>query len=87
MSGVKLFSRAPRSMNLVRLGATLVLEQGSNGLGACSEHAGLLPKSSSLEMRVDSKWVFRGFEIGEGNLSWDSYSGFFCSLFFFLFLT
>lgn len=81
---LKLFSRGPRSRNLVRLGATLVLEQGSDGLGACSEHAGLLPKSSSLEMRVDSKWAFRGFEIGEGNLSWDSYSGFF-SLFFFLF--
>lgn len=72
-------------MNLVRMGATLVLEQGSNGLGACSEHAGLSPKSSNLEMRVDSKWAFKGWEIGEGNLSWDSYGGFFFLCFSFCF--
>lgn len=30
-------------------GSHSVLEQGSDGLGACSEHAGLLPKSSSLD--------------------------------------
>lgn len=63
----------------MRLGATLPQNKVVIDRGACSEHAGLLPKSSSLEMRVDSKWAFRGFEIGEGNLSWDSqWIFFFC---------
>lgn len=72
-------------MNLVRMGTTLVLEQGSNWLGACSQHAGLSSKSSNLEMRVDSKWAFKGWEIGEGNLSWDSHGGFFFFVFLFCF--
>lgn len=46
-------------------GSYFVLERGSNGVAACSAQAGLSPKSSGLEMRVDSNSACGDGGIGE----------------------
>ena len=55
-------------MNPHAFGSYFVLEQGGNGVAACSVHAGLSPKSSGLETRVDSNLAFGDGGIGEGYL-------------------